>query len=40
MPRAAIATGDIDLVLPVAQIGEELMRLAAQPRFKRQPAPR
>jgi two-component system CheB/CheR fusion protein len=38
MPRAAIATGDVDLVLPVQKIGEELLRLAALPRFKRQPA--
>jgi two-component system CheB/CheR fusion protein len=37
MPRAAIATGEVDLILPVAEIGEELLRLAAQPRFKRQP---
>jgi two-component system CheB/CheR fusion protein len=40
MPRAAIATGEVDLVLPVAEIGQELLRLAAQPRFKRQPASR
>jgi two-component system CheB/CheR fusion protein len=38
MPRAAIATGDVDLVLPAREIGEELLRLAALPRFKRQPA--
>lgn len=38
MPRAAIATGDVDLVLPVQKISEELLRLAALPRFKRQPA--
>lgn len=38
MPRAAIATGDVDLVLPVQKIGEELLRLAALPRFKRQPS--
>lgn len=38
MPRAAIATGDVDLVLPAQKIGEELLRLAALPRFKRQPA--
>ena len=37
MPRAAIATGDVDLVLPVQEIGKELLRLAALPRFKRQP---
>jgi two-component system, chemotaxis family, CheB/CheR fusion protein len=37
MPRAAIATGNVDLVLPVQAIGQELLRLAAQPRFKRQP---
>jgi two-component system, chemotaxis family, CheB/CheR fusion protein len=34
MPCAAIATGDVDLVLPVEKIGQELLRLAAQPRFK------
>jgi two-component system CheB/CheR fusion protein len=38
MPRAAIATGDVDMVLPVREIGKELLRLAALPRFKRQPA--
>lgn len=38
MPRAAIATGDVDLVLPVREIGKELLRLAALPRFKLQPA--
>jgi len=37
MPRAAIATGDVDQVLAVQEIGKELLRLAAQPRFKRQP---
>jgi two-component system, chemotaxis family, CheB/CheR fusion protein len=37
MPRAAIATGDVDMVLPVQEIGQELLRLAALPRFKRQP---
>lgn len=35
MPRAAIATGDTDMVLPVREIGRELLRLAAWPRFKR-----
>ena len=40
MPRAAIATGDVDMVLPVQELGEELLRLAALPRFKRQPAPK
>jgi two-component system, chemotaxis family, CheB/CheR fusion protein len=34
MPCAAIATGDVDLVLPVEQIGQELLRLAAQPPYK------
>jgi chemotaxis response regulator CheB len=38
MPRAAISTGDVDMVLPVQQIAEELLRLAALPRLKRQPA--
>ncbi len=38
MPRAAIATGDVDMVLPVREISEELLRLAASPRFNRQPA--
>jgi two-component system CheB/CheR fusion protein len=37
MPRAAIATGDVDMVLAVHEIGQELLRLAALPRFKRQP---
>jgi len=31
MPRAAIATGAVDLVLPVAKIAEELVRLARHP---------
>jgi two-component system CheB/CheR fusion protein len=31
MPRAAIATGAVDLVLPVARIAEELVRLAGHP---------
>jgi two-component system, chemotaxis family, CheB/CheR fusion protein len=39
MPRAAIAAGDVDLVLPVEEIGQELLRLAAQPRFKRDAKP-
>ncbi|MEI9949837.1 MAG: chemotaxis protein CheB [Pseudomonadota bacterium] len=34
MPRAAIATGDVDRILPAREIGEELLRLAALPRFK------
>lgn len=34
MPEAAIATGDTDLVLPVKEIGRELLRLADWPRFK------
>jgi two-component system CheB/CheR fusion protein len=40
MPRAAIATGDVDMVLPVAEIGKELQRLASLPRFKSQPSSR
>jgi two-component system, chemotaxis family, CheB/CheR fusion protein len=39
MPRSAIATGDVDLVLPVAEIRDELLRLAQLPRFKRQSLP-
>ncbi|MEO8902536.1 MAG: chemotaxis protein CheB, partial [Polyangiaceae bacterium] len=35
MPRAAIATGDVDMVLSAREIGKELLRLAALPRFKR-----
>ncbi|MEO6602118.1 MAG: chemotaxis protein CheB [Polyangiaceae bacterium] len=35
MPRAAIATGDVDMILPAREIGNELLRLAALPRFKR-----
>ena len=34
MPRAAIATGDVDMILPAKEIGDELLRLAANPRFK------
>jgi two-component system CheB/CheR fusion protein len=34
MPRAAIATGDVDMVLPAKEIGKQLLLLAAQPRFK------
>jgi chemotaxis response regulator CheB len=34
MPRAAIATGDVDMILPAREIGEQLMRLASLPRFK------
>lgn len=37
MPRAAIATGDVDMILPLHAISKELLRLAALPRFKRQP---
>ncbi len=37
MPRAAIATGDVDLILPTAKISEELMNLAKLPRYSRQP---
>lgn len=39
MPSAAIATGEVDLVLPVGKIGQELLRLAALPRFKREAKP-
>ena len=39
MPSAAIATGEVDLVLPVEKIGQELLRLAALPRFKREAKP-
>ena len=34
MPRAAIATGDVDMILPAKEIGEQLLRLAALPRFR------
>jgi two-component system, chemotaxis family, CheB/CheR fusion protein len=34
MPRAAIATGDVDMILPAKEIGDQLLRLAALPRFK------
>ena len=34
MPRAAIATGDVDMILPAAEIAKELLLLAAMPRFK------
>ena len=34
MPRAAIATGDVDMILPAKEIGEQLLQLAALPRFK------
>ena len=37
MPHAAIATGAVDAVLPVAEIAEQLMRLAAHPFFHRAP---
>jgi two-component system CheB/CheR fusion protein len=33
MPRAAIATGSIDAVLPVEEIGDELVRLSKHPFF-------
>lgn len=36
MPLAAIATGYVDQVLSAEGIGEELMRVAEQPRFKQQ----
>jgi two-component system, chemotaxis family, CheB/CheR fusion protein len=39
MPRAAIATGDVDMVLPAKEIGEQLLRLAALPRFRDDHAP-
>jgi two-component system CheB/CheR fusion protein len=34
MPRAAIATGDVDMILPAREIAQELLRLATLPRFK------
>jgi len=34
MPREAIATGDVDHVLPAKEIGEHLLLLAALPRFQ------
>lgn len=34
MPRAAIATGDVDLILSAEEIGQELMRRAELPPFK------
>jgi two-component system, chemotaxis family, CheB/CheR fusion protein len=34
MPRAAIATGDVDMVLPVHKIAQQLLYLATLPRFK------
>jgi two-component system, chemotaxis family, CheB/CheR fusion protein len=37
MPRSAIATGDVDLVLQVHEIRDELLRLARLPRFKLEP---
>ena len=37
MPVAAIATGSVDAVLSVAEIGEQLTRLAAHPFFRREP---
>jgi len=36
MPHAAIATGAVDAVLPAAEIGEQLTRLAAHPFFRRE----
>ena len=36
MPRAAIATGDVDMILPAEEISAELVRLGALPRYKRQ----
>jgi two-component system CheB/CheR fusion protein len=38
MPRAAIATGAVDAVMPVAEIGEQLVRLAGHPFFRREPS--
>jgi two-component system CheB/CheR fusion protein len=39
MPREAIATGDVDKILPARTIGEQLLVLARLPRFKNdQPA--
>jgi two-component system CheB/CheR fusion protein len=35
MPRAAIATGDVDMILPAAAIAEQLLHLATLSRFKR-----
>jgi two-component system, chemotaxis family, CheB/CheR fusion protein len=35
MPRAAIATGSVDTVLPVEEIGDQLVRLAGHPFFAR-----
>jgi len=34
MPRAAIATGDVDMILPAKEIAEQLLLLAALPRYK------
>jgi len=34
MPREAIATGDVDMILPAREIGQQLLELAALPRFK------
>ncbi len=36
MPRAAIATGDVDLILPTEKISEELLHLSKLPRYNRQ----
>ena len=33
MPRSAIATGDVDMILSAADIGAQLLRLSEQPRF-------
>ena len=35
MPLEAIATGDVDMILPAGEIAERLLKLAALPRFKR-----
>jgi len=36
MPRAAIAAGAVDATLPVAELGDQLTRLAAHPFFRRE----
>ncbi len=38
MPRAAIATGDVDMILSAQEICAELVRLAQLPRYSQQPA--
>jgi chemotaxis response regulator CheB len=34
MPREAIATGDVDMILPAKEISEQLLRLATMSRYK------